>query len=243
MINIAICDDMLLHQNHLQDMIVEYFQDKSQRYAIYTYSSGQQLLKDVGITDFHFIFLDIDLGSDFGVDIAKSLRLKEKKASQIVFVTSHPDYKSEVISIHTFDYLVKPIQKDKLFQVIDDLIFFLFPINCPVVSFKTIEGVVSLKIDDIIAFEYRNRKIHIITTNHAYEMYDKVKTVLSKMSVYDFISPHNAYIINLNHIKLFQKSLYQLTMSNELIVPISQLKTKEFRQAYFDFLSHKGRIL
>lgn len=104
------------------------------------------------------------------------------------------------------------------------------------VRFKTIQGLITLYTDDILYFEYKNRRIDIITVDHVYHMYDKVKNIADLMKQYDFISPHAAYVINMKEIKQYLNSQNIIIMSNDDKVPISQLKAKMFKNEYMSYV-------
>lgn len=208
------------------------------------YVSGIDLLESSKKIDFSFIFLDIDLGEYNGVEIAKIIRKKQNKPVNIIFVTNCVEFQTKVISIHIFDYLIKPVCNDKLYKVLDDLMFWYNKEGSKQrerVRFKTIDGLITIAVDDIIYFEYNNRRIDIITVDEVYHMYGKIKDIDKKMERYNFISPHAAYVINMKEINKFLKSENKLIMSNEENIAISQLRSKKFRVKYMDFINEMWR--
>lgn len=57
------------------------------------------------------------MGAMNGVTLAKTLR-KENDTIQIVFLTGYSDYISEGYEVAALHYLLKPVQKEKLFSVL-----------------------------------------------------------------------------------------------------------------------------
>lgn len=240
MLKIGICDDELLVQKQIGNIISGYLSNKKYTYELFFYSKGYDLLEDCNHMDFSFIFLDIDLGKENGVNIAKAIRSIQNKPINIVFVTSYPEYQTKVLSIHTFDYIIKPITNAQIYRVLDGLLFWQnIDMNREVerVRFKTIQGLITLYIDEIIYFEYKNRRIDIITVDNVYHMYDKVKNIAALMKKYDFISPHAAYVINMKEIKQYLNSQNIIIMSNGDIIPISQLKAKIVKNEYMRYIN------
>lgn len=123
MLNIGICDDNQLTRRQLNNIISDYLNNRKYTYQLFFYSTGSDLLNDCKNIDFSFIFLDIDLGKENGVEIAKAIRKIQNKPINIVFVTSYPEYQTKVLSIHTFDYIIKPIINSQIYKVLDDLLF------------------------------------------------------------------------------------------------------------------------
>lgn len=240
MLKIGICDDDLLIQKQIGNAISGYLSNKNYKYNLFFYSTGADLLKACYDINFSFIFLDIDLGKENGVEIAKNIREIQNRPINIVFATSYPEYQTKVFSIHTFDYLIKPISNSQIHKTLDDLLFW-YNIDTNYekerIRFKTVQGLITLCIDEILYFEYQNRRLNIVTRNTVYYMYDKVKNIVALMRKYNFVSPHSAYIINMKEINQYLKSENIIIMSNGNIIPISQLKAKIFREEYMLYVN------
>lgn len=67
---------------------------------------------------FDILLLDIEMGRMDGVALAKEIR-KENEAVQIVFITGYSDYIAEGYEVAALHYLMKPVERDKLFAVLD----------------------------------------------------------------------------------------------------------------------------
>ena len=59
-----------------------------------------------------------------GIDLAQKIR-KFNPFIPIIFVTSYRDYMEQVFEVQTFDYIVKPIEPQKLTKVLDRILRFL----------------------------------------------------------------------------------------------------------------------
>lgn len=68
--------------------------------------------------DFDLLLLDIEMGEINGVELAKQVR-REDQSVQILFVTGYSDYIGEGYDVSALHYLMKPIQQEKLFSVLD----------------------------------------------------------------------------------------------------------------------------
>lgn len=240
MINIAICEDEELIQRQLVNILTDYFKVRNIDIKISNYYSGKALLKACESSDFFCIFMDIDLGDDNGIDIMKEIREFANYPVHVIFVTSFTEYKDQVLSLHTFDYIVKPFKNKEINKVLDDLLFWKGKdYNKPIkkIKFKTIEGILSLSIDEILYLEYVNRRIEIVTFSTTYHMYGKMKEVYGCFKQYDYVVPHISFIVNMKEIKKYLKSKNIIEMADGKEIPISQLKAREFRDSYNVFLS------
>lgn len=59
------------------------------------------------------IFLDIEMGDVNGLEVAE-LFVKELKSVEIVFVTAYSEYAVDAFEVNAMDYLLKPIQEERL---------------------------------------------------------------------------------------------------------------------------------
>ena len=64
------------------------------------------------------LLLDIEMEAMDGVTMAKRVR-QDNEAVQIVFITGYSDYIAEGYKVAALHYLMKPVNKDKLFSVLD----------------------------------------------------------------------------------------------------------------------------
>jgi len=64
------------------------------------------------------LLLDIEMGAMDGVTMAKRVR-QDNEAVQIVFITGYSDYIAEGYEVAALHYLMKPVNQDKLFAVLD----------------------------------------------------------------------------------------------------------------------------
>jgi PAS domain S-box-containing protein len=70
--------------------------------------------------DIDVVVLDILLGDDNGIKIARNI-LKARPNTQIILITGEPKVQSarEAIQLHVFDYLIKPVNKKTIIEVVD----------------------------------------------------------------------------------------------------------------------------
>ena len=84
---------------------------------IQEFESGEALLRLE--ETFPVIFLDIDMKGISGIETARLLRKKDKKA-KIIYVTAYDDFREYAFSVHAFAYLVKPLDGEKIRQILKE---------------------------------------------------------------------------------------------------------------------------
>lgn len=78
-----------------------------------TFSNAGYVLKEMKHLDFQVAFLDIEMPGISGLDLAELIQ-KRNKDVYIVFVTAYRDYAIRAFELHSIDYLLKPIMKERL---------------------------------------------------------------------------------------------------------------------------------
>jgi two-component system, LytTR family, response regulator len=66
------------------------------------------------------VFLDIQMPGLTGLEAAPLVR-EQPRAPAVVFVTAHPEYAVDAFAVEAFDYLLKPVDPDRLARVIERL--------------------------------------------------------------------------------------------------------------------------
>lgn len=115
---IAICDDEQLDIKYIKELLHIWQEETNISLQIETFTSAENFL-------FHYaedklydiILLDIELGGMDGVTMAKKIR-KENKTVQIIFISGYSDYIAEGYEVEALHYLLKPVNKEKLFSVL-----------------------------------------------------------------------------------------------------------------------------
>lgn len=114
--NLAIIDDAPDVRLLLRSLSAEWAERRGVTLRISEYESAEDYLFS-GVTE-DILLLDIEMKAMNGVDLAKKLRQKND-AVQIIFVTGYSDYIAEGYEVAALNYLMKPVQKEKLFATLD----------------------------------------------------------------------------------------------------------------------------
>jgi len=74
--------------------------------------SGKEVVDALKSTPIDLLFLDIQMPGGSGFEVIESLGVANMPIT--VFVTAHNEYAVEAFKIHALDYLVKPIERQRL---------------------------------------------------------------------------------------------------------------------------------
>lgn len=231
MLKIAVCDDdrQMLAKMH------EYLMDFEKLFRISLFSSGEDLLASGESYD--FIFLDIDMKGISGIDTARFLRQKDRKA-KIIYVTAYDDFKDYAFAVHAFAYLVKPVDKEKIQSILREALAYTeTPETIPSVCFQTSDGLQDISTPDIYYFEYQNRRLRMVTVAGDVWIQDSIHNMARRMEPWDFLMPHKSFIVNLYHIRNIKG--YDILMTDGSLIPLSQKKSADFRKRLAAYLASR----
>jgi len=68
--------------------------------------------------DVDLLFIDISMPKESGIEFAKRLR-EEGRETKIVFLTSHKEYALPAFDVYALDYMLKPVNQERLKQTIE----------------------------------------------------------------------------------------------------------------------------
>ena len=184
-------------------------------------------------------FLDIVLENGSGINYAVDIQKRFPKL-HVVFVTGYVMYSEQIFDAQPSGFLIKPVALNKIKRVLDQLGSATESKNsADVLVYSTKEsGVMSIPFAHIGYFEYTHRRIHIYTPDgkEAGSFPSKSGELESKLPPY-FLRCHYSFWINLALTKEICR--YHAVTVKGAVVPISQNRFMETREAYVKFLTKK----
>lgn len=202
MIKIAICDDDVAITGKIEAMLCSIAKKNFIPIETEVFWVGEQLAEAVENKNcFDVIFLDIEMGRDDGITVARRIRETDKNVL-IIYVTSHESYMQESFSVRPFRFLVKPVEEKQM-------------AGCLEAAYEEISSADSyfrysyqrlnckIPIRDIFYFESRKRKVYIVTEKEIFEFYGKLNEIEKSLRVSKsvFLRIHQSFLVNYKHIK------------------------------------------
>ena len=116
---IALCDDEQTSLDFIAALVRSWAEQAGQQAEISAFESAEAFLFHYAERrDFDIPLLDIEMGGLDGVPLARRVR-RDNDTVQIVFITGYSDYISDGYEVAALHYLMKPVDRDKLFAVLD----------------------------------------------------------------------------------------------------------------------------
>ena len=113
-LNVTILEDEATHAAQLKQLLEKWGKQNNISTSIRHYFNDKDFSEKEYDED-ELFFIDIELGSANGMDIAKQLR-KDGFCGNIIFLTAFSEYVFDGYHVQALDYLLKPISQNKLEQ-------------------------------------------------------------------------------------------------------------------------------
>lgn len=235
--NFAVCDDEKIFINQFESVVSEKYSRLD--VAMDSFCSGLDLLEKIdGGKSYDAYFLDIEMDAIDGMSLAREIR-KRLPEIPIVFLTSHIEMAIDGYEVAAFRFLKKPVDKDKLYQTIEDL--------------KQLsrgrKGVV-LKIDgedtvivpsDVLFIESENNDIRVIAKNKTYTTRMKITDAMDMLNQVEnsFSRIHRCTVVNMSHVSRIREK--DVVLDNAAVLTISRGCYKEFKTVFYDYVKSSVR--
>ena len=234
--NIAICDDDFCFCEQLHNLLLQHFADNIQ--SIEDFANGNEMIQYVSSshTRFDFILLDMQMPFMDGLTLAKHLRnIKAYSETPIIFITSYESAASEVVQIHPYEYIKKPIDGSNIISMFSSLIAKEEENNARLAV--TSKGTYyNFKANDIIYICSYRRKIELHTVDDdVFEIYYALSKFYEEylLDRKQFIQIGKSYILNLCHIKRVTSDT--ITLSNKAQIPLTRSYKRDFLEKYTSY--------
>lgn len=233
MVYIAVCDDNIYFLQELTRHINAILNEQKSNYTLEEFTSGEQLLN---ARPFDIIFLDIEMVGMNGMETARKLRERGDK-SMLVFLTAHKKYVFSAFDVEAMQYLLKPLDIERLKTVLNQAILRLETENTQYLNIKQGNKVTRVPFNSILYIEVFDRKLFIHTAVCTYDFYGKLDELEELLSD-DFFRCHRSYIVNLSYVRRYDKTA--ITMTTGDMVFISKRKYSMFCKRFLAFLKKGG---
>lgn len=117
--SIAICDDNPTDSAYMALLVKSWAKDRQVPVTLSRFPSAEAFLFTYAEEkNFDLLLLDIEMEAMDGVTLARRIRI-DNEALQILFITGYSDYIAEGYDVAALHYLLKPVNQEKLFQVLN----------------------------------------------------------------------------------------------------------------------------
>lgn len=180
--------------------------------------------------EWDILLLDIEMGAMDGVSLAKKIR-QDNESVQIIFVTGYADYIAEGYEVAALHYLMKPVNKDKLFAVLDRAI----------VALQKADRVILLPTNGEVLRIPVSQVQYVEAFSHAVAITTQIDTIQVKMPISEiekmlgegFVRCHRSYLVGLKHISRISKA--EVILDSGKVLPLSRSAAPVVHKAFITY--------
>ena len=204
-----------------------------------------RLIEDLGP---ELVFLDVQMPGLDGLGVINRLKADKAPLPAFVLCTAYEQYALEAFRLEALDYLLKPVEKDRLAQTVERARRALAEPEAPPASSQAPQIVRNkllvrasgrnLIVDssELIYATIADGLITVVTTScEGQSNYKTIEELQSNLDPASFWRVHRSYLVNINRIREvipWFKSSYQIRMDdrNATEIPVSRVQTKRLRE-------------
>lgn len=239
MIKAALCDDEKAQLAQLETLLDRYRScHPDADLSVTAFSSGIDLLEHLRAKGtFDLYLLDVIMPGIDGIELGVSIR-EIDQGGHIIYLTSSPDFAIDSYQAKASGYLLKPPDKDRLFQTLDSVTAHLTQERRAFVTIKTRDGLRRLSFQSIIYGELVGRCIHYHLTDGSVmtgtslrgPFRDAVGPLLENPP---FVLCATSFFVNLSYVEKIETSCLRLASGTPL--PLSRSFRAEVTNRWLDY--------
>lgn len=247
---IGICDD----EKWAREALAGYIKAALSECELVQFVSGKQLFDYMKVTpndEIDILFLDIAMEQMDGMMVAERLRqnaLAKDKSSRtskplIIFVTGLDDRILESFKVCAFDYILKPINDQRIKDVLERAISEIKSLDKIISNTDSLKKPITIKSGgtifsvlpkDISYVESMGRKLVIHCTDRTIETYGKISEWEQNLGN-SFYRVHKSYLVNMGFVKGYTR--VDITLLGGGKVLLSKYRYNDFIKSYMDFIA------
>lgn len=231
--NCIIVDDEPLARAEMKSLIGEV----SKVDILGEYSNAPAALDFLKTNEVDLIFLDIEMPMVTGLEFAEML----PKNSLVIFTTAYSQYALKSYELGAVDYLLKPIDKERLEKAINKAVLYK-----QLLSNTTVKNTIESNTNDFLLIKAERRyyktnfsdikfiealKDYVVIHTKTQKLITamNLKTIHQKISPSNFLRVSKSYVVNIDFIDSFDNhNLY----IGEFEIPLGEVYKSEFFKAY-----------
>ena len=231
---IAICDDDRNELFRILSILADYQLERNMEFSYKPFESSVELSAEASHERYDIYLLDIVMPGLDGMELAREIRNYDK-AADIIFLTSSSEFAVESYQVKASNYLMKPLQKDRVFEALDDIMRTRIEDRDSCIVLRSNIGVHKVRLSEIVYVEALNRKVIYYLKNNSQitcaEKFAAVRNLLLQHQ--EFLLVHRSFVVNMNYIRSIDAT--DMCLANDSCIPLAQRRVPEIKRLYLAF--------
>lgn len=240
---IAMCDDDLDFYAMLLKTLERIPSRTGAAHVVRGYTSGDCFWFDYqdAPNPVDLIFLDIRMPGELdGLGVARKIRLQGDNTA-IVLLTAYPEYALAGYAVHPFQYMLKPVNENDLYNVVGQVEKQLYRYWDQCLNVPLSNGFLRIPFNEILYMESRCPNVFVKTDTRHYKMNCKLDDIIALCDE-RFIYTHKSYAVNADRIKRIECPRGVVHLDLGATVPVSRAQKKLFMDNLMEYDRSYGSI-
>ena len=236
---LAVCDDKKDELEAILSLLDEWEKQRGLPLQSRAFQSAVELMEVARQEKFTLYLLDVMMPGMNGLDAAREIRRFDDVA-EIVFLSTSPGFAYESYGVRALNYLLKPVQDEKLFALLDQLALReQKPLEA--LTLKTATTIIRVPYAHISYVEVMGKRVYFhLVDGDVREVAGSLKefeaTLLSRP---EFMRVHRSYIVTMLQVE--ELSLAGLRTLQGDSLPVSRLTYPQLQKDYMALLFGQRR--
>ena len=231
---LAVCDDKKEELNAVLSLLDAWQEDRGIPLRRKAYQSAAELLETARQERFTLYLLDVMMPRMDGLEAARRIRQFDD-AAEIVFLSASPGFAYESYGVRALNYLLKPVEGEKLFALLDQL-WLREQKPMDALTLKTATTIIRVPYANISYVEVIGKHVYFhLVDGDTREVTGSLKDFESVLlSRPEFMRVHRSYIVNMFQVEQISSSGLRTFRGENL--PVSRLSFPQLQRDYMALL-------
>ncbi|WP_118972270.1 LytR/AlgR family response regulator transcription factor [Taibaiella koreensis] len=240
-----IVEDEIPSQEYLTDLLATHFPVIK---VLSVAASVRQAIADIDRHKPDIAFLDIAIKEGNSFEVLEQI---VHKPGHIIFTTAYDQYAIDAFRHHAMDYLLKPLEADRVIETvhrcigvlksrqqqqgIDQLLqHFRQPARLPRIPVSTMYGMEFVEVADILYVEAEGNYSKLkLKGGKSFLLSKKIGELEEQLGGPEFIRIHHSYLVNIRYIrKYFKGRGGYITLDDDSSIPVARSKKEDFLKRF-----------
>lgn len=235
---IAVCDDETTELQALDALLHAWEVERNVPLRRRLFQSVVELLEVARRERFTLYLLDVLMPATNGMSAAREIRTFDS-AAELVFLTSSPEFAWESYRVQALDYLLKPVDRELLFGLLDRL-YHREQRPQDALTVKTSTTILRIPFSQLAFVEVMGKRLYFnLAGGDVREVSGSLKTYEELLLARpEFMRVHRSYIVNMLQAEEFSSSRIRTFSGRD--IPVSRLLYPQIQKDYMKLLFEGG---
>lgn len=238
----VIVEDLPSDRQKLMELILSDYAGRRQPIDFSCFDSGEDFLEKYRPGSCDAMFVDVLLGAMSGIEVARYVR-EQEPALPIIFTTTEPDFALDSYQVHAMDYLVKPLDREKLSWCLRLLREYLASNACielAAIDKERHSRLCTVSLDSILYAQSQNHILNVRTTGGMIRTRLNFQAFLNLLpQTGRFLVCGRGVIVNLSQVEAVEDGVLLLKSGERVL--FTRGKQAEVRKAFTDWSFRRSR--